>query len=91
MMGPTQLTHTHTYTDPHTHTRTQHTLSEDARRPSQTQQSKDERDLSQEEELRVELKKKEVVRRFSKHVLEKYDAVLLHFMSLIKLSDFPLY
>lgn len=52
MMGPAQLAHTRT--DPHTH----HTLSEDARMPSQTQWSKDERDLSPEEEFKVEMKKK---------------------------------
>lgn len=55
--------------------------------PSQTQWSEDERDLSQEEELKVELKNK----KRKKNVLEKYDTVPLHFMSLIKLSDFLLY
>lgn len=62
MMGPTQLTHTHRHGP--THTNTQHTLSEDARMPSQTQWSEDERDLSQEEELKVELKNKK--KMFSK-------------------------
>lgn len=70
MMGPAQLAHTRT--DPHTH----HTLREDARMPSQTQWSKDERDLSPEEEFKVEMKKKGGCLHFSQHVLEKYQTVL---------------
>lgn len=81
MMGPAQLAHTRT--DPHTH----HTLSEDARVPSQTQWSKDERDLSPEEEFKVEMeKKKEAVCTFPNMFLKniKLDDTVLHFCFLKK-------